>query len=65
MNVSKNGAVLYQEYVNDFQFNENLSAFLTSMGKDLGMASDSKELQGIISHYQKLGNSDELFHESY
>ena len=33
------------------------------MGKTLGMASDSKELQGIISHYQKLGNSDELLQE--
>lgn len=37
LNIVQNGNEMYQEYVDELQFKEDISTFITIMGIDMGM----------------------------
>ena len=53
LNASKNGKQLYDRFVEDIQFKNDVSSFIISIGENLGMDRNDKKLSGIISHYKK------------
>lgn len=61
LGVAKNGNLMYQEYVDYLQFNEDISSFITIMGIDIGIDKDDKKLKDIIRHYKKINDVNIIF----
>lgn len=63
LKMAKNGDLMYQEFVDDLQFKEDISLFITTMGIDMGMDKNDDKLKGIIRHYKKIDDINIIFDE--
>ena len=54
---------MYQKFVDDYKFKENISSFITTMGIDIGMDKNDEKLKGIIRHYKKIDDVIIIFEE--
>lgn len=63
LKITKNGDLMYQEFVDDIQFKEDISLFITTMGIDMGMDKNDEKLKGIIRHYKKIEDINIIFDE--
>lgn len=61
LKISKNRDLMYQEYVDVLKFKEDISSFITTMGVDMGMDKDDKNLKDIIRHYKKIDDINIIF----
>ena len=61
--LARNGEVMYEQYVDDLKFKEDISSFITIMGIDMGMSKDDKKLKDIIRHYKKVDDIQNLFED--
>lgn len=63
LNIVQNGNEMYQEYVDELQFKEDISTFITIMGIDMGMNKEDEKLKGIIKHYKKIDDVNIIYDE--
>ncbi len=63
LKIAKNGEFMYEEYVDNLQFKEDISSFITIMGIDMGMDKSDKKLKGIIKHFKKIDDINIIFDE--
>lgn len=63
LKIAKNGDLMYQEFVDDLQFKEEISLFITTMSNDMGMDKNDEKLNGIIRHYKKIDDINIIFDE--
>ena len=63
LNIIQNGNEMYQEYVDELQFKEDISTFITIMGIDMGMSKEDEKLKGIIKHYKKIDDVNIIYDE--
>lgn len=63
LNITKNGILMYEEYVDDFQFKKDISSFITIMSMDMGMDKNEKKLKDIIRHYKKSDDVNVIFND--
>ena len=63
LKIAKNGNLMYQEFIDDLQFKEDISSFITTMGIDMGMNKDDEKLKGITRHYKKVDDVNIIFDE--
>lgn len=63
LNIVQNGNEMYQKYVDELQFKENISTFITIMGIDVGMNKEDEKLKGIIKHYKKIDDVNIIYDE--
>ena len=63
LNLSQNGNIMYQEFVDEIQFKEDISSFITIMGIDMGMDKEDEKLKGIIKHYKKVDDISIIYDE--
>ena len=63
LKIAKNGPLMYQKFVDDYKFKENISSFITTMGIDIGMDKNDEKLKGIIRHYKKIDDVIIIFEE--
>lgn len=61
LDIAKNGDLMYQEFVDDLQFKEDISLFIISMGNDMGMDRNDEKLKGVIKHYKKIDDVNMIF----
>ena len=63
LNITKNGILMYEEYVDDFQLKKDISSFITIMSMDMGMDKNEKKLKDIIRHYKKIDDVNVIFND--
>ena len=61
LRIAQNGNLMYQAYVDDFKFKEDISSFIMKMGTDIGMKKDDENLIRIIKHYKKIEDVNIIF----
>lgn len=54
---------MYEEYVADVQFKEEISSLITNMFIDMGIDKDEKNLKDTIKHYKKVDDVNIIFNE--
>lgn len=63
LNMAHNGNLMYQEYIDEFQFKKEVSSLITIIGRDIGLNKEDKELKGIIKHYKKIDDINLIYAE--
>ncbi len=63
LNMAHNGNLMYQEYIDEFQFKKEVSSLITIIGRDIGLNKEDKELKGIIKHYKKIDDINLIYTE--
>lgn len=65
LELSQNGKELYDNYIENLIFQDKISSFIIEMGKEIGMDINDERLKGIIRHYKKMGDRNEILSELY
>lgn len=65
LELSKNGKELYDSYIDNLIFQDKISSFIIEIGKEIGMDINDEKLKGIIRHYKKMDNREEILNELY
>ena len=65
LELSQNGKELYDSYIENLIFQDKIFTFIIEMGKEIGMDINDEKLKGIIRHYKKMDNRDEILNELY
>lgn len=60
LELSKNGKQLYDSYIENSIFQDNISLFIIEMGREIGMDINDERLKSIIRHYKKMDDCDEI-----
>lgn len=63
LKIAENGDLMYQEFVDNLQFKEEISLFIITMGNDMGMDKNDEKLKGIVRHYKKIDDINIIFDE--
>ena len=61
LRIDQNGNLMYQAYVDDFKFKEDISSFIMKMGTDIGMKKEDENLIRIIKHYKTIEDINIIF----
>ena len=65
LELSQNGKELYDSYIENLIFQDKISSFIIEMGKEIGMDINDEKLKGIIRHYRRIDNHEEILSELY
>lgn len=61
--ISQNGESLYNDYISEINFHQNITSFITKMGNSIGMNTNNDKLKSIINHYKIVNDKNEIYNE--